>query len=407
MESSLMMGIRGSAVGGVGVHDPAATLASSLSRGYLRPMYRHWVCLIGASIALISTGCREESVRAYRAPKDDAPEAKRPASAGTAQKPPWTVPDGWAEKPSTSTTGSRIASYTLSGQQGAAAEVAVSALAGTGGGALENVNLWRNQIGLAAVTQEELGKLSKVVRIGSREAVSYELIGERAMPESTQTNRTLVAIMPAGEMTVFFKLTGEQALVAENRTKFVEWLKSVNTGSDSEEETRAETSRPPVSSSPVPSASSPSAGGDATGLPQWTVPPGWKREGERPMRLASFSIPGDAGGRAADLSISTLGGAGGGLLSNINRWRGQLGLASWVEADLKTETQSVEIGGVPATVVDFAGEKSLQGEERKTRILGAVIPRGNQTWFFKLTGDDAVVARERENFMGFVKSIRY
>jgi hypothetical protein len=249
--------------------------------------------------------------------------------------------------------------------------------------------------------------LSKVVRIGSREAVSYELIGERAMPESTQTNRTLVAIMPAGEMTVFFKLTGEQALVAENRTKFVEWLKSVNTGSDSEEETRAETSRPPVSSSPVPSASSPSTGGDATGLPQWTVPPSWKREGERPMRLASFSIPGDAGGRAADLSISTLGG----------RWR-------WIALEHQSLARATGAGvvggsrsqdrdpirgnrGVPATVVDFAGEKSLQGEERKTRILGAVVPRGNQTWFFKLTGDDAVVARERENFMGFVKSIRY
>jgi hypothetical protein len=39
--------------------------------------------------------------------------------------------------------------------------------------------------------------------------------------------------------------------------------------------------------------------------------------------------------------------------------------------------------------------------------LGALIPQGNQTWFFKLSGDDAVVARERENFMGFVQSLRY
>jgi len=358
-------------------------------------------------LAMLATGCREESVRAYRAPKDDAPEASRPPTAGSNQKPPWVIPDGWAEKPSTNTTGSRIASYTVAGRDGRSADVSVSALAGTGGGALENVNLWRNQIGLGAVAKEELGKLSKVVRIGSREAVSYELIGERAMPDSTQTNRTLVAIMPAGEMTVFFKLTGEQSLVAENRTKFVEWLKSVNTGSDAEEGGRAETSRPPATSANGAGASSPSAGADATGLPQWTVPPGWKREGERQMRLASFSIPGDAGGRPADLSISTLGGAGGGLLSNINRWRGQLGLASWADADLKTEAKSVEIGGVQATLVDFAGDKSLQGEERQTRILGAVVPRGNQTWFFKLTGDDAVVARERENFMGFVKSIRY
>lgn len=382
-------------------------LASSLSRGYLRQMYRHWVCLIGASLAMLATGCREESVRAYRAPKDDAAQPSGAESAGSSQKPPWVVPDGWAEKTGGSSSGSRIASYTIAGKDGRSADVTVSALRGTGGGALENVNLWRNQIGLGAVTQEELGKLSKVVRIGSREAVSYELVGERAMPDSTQTNRTLVAIMPAGEMTVFFKLTGEQSLVAENRTKYVDWLRSVSTGSDTEESARPETSRPPATGSTGIGANSPSGASDAAGLPQWTVPAGWKREGDRPMRLATFSIPGESGGRAADLSISTLGGAGGGLLSNINRWRGQLGLASWADADLKTEAKSVEIGGIQATLVDFAGEKSPQGEERKTRILGAVVPRGGQTWFFKLTGDDAVVARERENFMGFVKSIHF
>jgi hypothetical protein len=125
------------------------------------------------------------------------------------------------------------------------------------------------------------------------------------------------------------------------------------------------------------------------------------------MRLATFSIPGAAGERPADLSISSLGGAGGGLLANVNRWRGQLGLSVWTQEDVDSQGKSIEISGVRGTVVEFLGDKSLQGEARKTRILGALIPRGNQTWFFKLSGDDAVVARERENFMGFVQSLRY
>jgi hypothetical protein len=362
-------------------------------------MYRHWVCFIGATLGLLTTGCREEGVQAYRAPKDDATESNRPAESSP-QKAPWVVPEGWAEKPSTS--GSRIASYSIASKDGRSAEVSVSALSGTGGGALDNVNLWRGQIGLGPVTQEELSKISRVVRIGSREAVSYELAGERALPESTQTNRTLVAIMAAGEMTVFFKLTGEQALVAENRTKFVEWLKTVNTGSDAEDASAQVPRR-----TSAPGSTAPANVSSASDLPQWTVPAGWQREGDRPMRLATFSIPGAAGERPADLSISSLGGAGGGLLANVNRWRGQLGLSVWTQEDVDSQGKSIEISGVRGTVVEFLGDKSLQGEARKTRILGALIPRGNQTWFFKLSGDDAVVARERENFMGFVQSLRY
>lgn len=46
-----------------------------------------------------------------------------------------------------------------------------------------------------------------------------------------------------------------------------------------------------------------------------------------------------------------------------------------------------------------------QGEDR---LLGAVIPRGKQTWFFKLTGPDRLVAEPQQiGFAQFVKSIRF
>ena len=45
------------------------------------------------------------------------------------------------------------------------------------------------------------------------------------------------------------------------------------------------------------------------------------------MRRGSFTIRGE-GNATADLSIVALPGAAGGLVENLNRWRGQVGLAS-------------------------------------------------------------------------------
>ena len=38
------------------------------------------------------------------------------------------------------------------------------------------------------------------------------------------------------------------------------------------------------------------------------------------------------------------------------------------------------------------------------RMLGAIVPRGGQWWFYKMLGDAAVVGAERDNFIRFAKS---
>ena len=75
----------------------------------------------------------------------------------------------------------------------------------------------------------------------------------------------------------------------------------------------------------VPTAS----GSDLT----WTAPANWTAKPASAMRKGSFSIKGDGG--EADLSITAFPGSTGGLLANLNRWRGQLGLAPLAESDLK------------------------------------------------------------------------
>ena len=63
------------------------------------------------------------------------------------------------------------------------------------------------------------------------------------------------------------------------------------------------------------------------------------------MRLASFAIPYSGG--TGDLSVIQLGGDGGGLMSYVNRWRGQLNLGSIelfdIEKDIVKEKGQLNI----------------------------------------------------------------
>ena len=116
------------------------------------------------------------------------------------------------------------------------------------------------------------------------------------------------------------------------------------------------------------------------------------------MRLASFDVPG-VGGAKGDVSISALGGGAGGLLANVNRWRGQVGLAPLDEAELAQAKETLDLGADQGVLVD------LKGAEK--RILAVVVSRADRTWFFKLSGPDALLTKERDNFVQFVKSVKY
>ena len=132
----------------------------------------------------------------------------------------------------------------------------------------------------------------------------------------------------------------------------------------------------------------------------WTAPAHWDRKPPGPMRRGSFGVKGD-NGATADLSITAFPGETGGLLANLNRWRGQVGLGPLAENDLAAAIASVEAGQLHFAVVDFAG--SAAGAP--TRIVGAVLPYQGETWFFKLMGPDALVVREKPAFLDFLRTV--
>ncbi len=159
-----------------------------------------------------------------------------------------------------------------------------------------------------------------------------------------------------------------------------------------------------------PVAAAPAAGGQAdmastpvataTGANlQWTAPAHWAAKTGSSMRKGSYAIKGEGG--EADMAITAFPGDVGGDLANLNRWRGQIGLPPVGQAEFESSTQHLDRNGLHMTVVDIAGAGA-----NAQRILGAMVPHGGATWFFKLTGPDALVAKEKTAFLAFLDTIK-
>jgi hypothetical protein len=148
-----------------------------------------------------------------------------------------------------------------------------------------------------------------------------------------------------------------------------------------------------MANTPVTTASGPAL--------TWTAPTHWTAKPAGAMRKGSYTIkaPGIEG--EADLSITAFPGDVGGELANLNRWRGQIQLPPIGQAEIESTTQHVDRNGLHITVVDMAGPGA-----GAMRILGAIIPHGGATWFFKLMGPDAIVVKEKAAFTAFIETIK-
>lgn len=139
----------------------------------------------------------------------------------------------------------------------------------------------------------------------------------------------------------------------------------------------------------------PSATGPAL---KWTAPAHWQPKPATAIRKGSYAIPGE-GGAVGDMSIVSLPGDVGGELANINRWRGQLGLAPVAESEMASVVTQRDQHGLQVTIVDFS---SADGH----RMLGAMVPYSGSIWFFKLTGPEALVGHEKDAFLGLLGSLQ-
>lgn len=168
---------------------------------------------------------------------------------------------------------------------------------------------------------------------------------------------------------------------------------------------------PPVSASSTPPPAAAPAGANmaATPVPTagggdlvWTAPASWQSRPASAMRKATFIIPGASAAEQAELAVTAFPGDVGGNLANVNRWRGQIQLPPIDAAALPAALTHLDIGSLHVDVVELIGPESA---ERK-RVLGAIVPYNGATWFFKLSGPDALVAAQKAEFLGFLKTIK-
>lgn len=147
-------------------------------------------------------------------------------------------------------------------------------------------------------------------------------------------------------------------------------------------------------------ANTPVATAAGAGL-TWTAPAHWQSKGASGMRKGTITIPGD-GGASAELAITAFPGDVGGDVANVNRWRGQIQLAPQSPDDVLRSIQRIEANGLKIGVVEMAN--SAGGTP--TRVLGAMVPFQGSTWFFKVTGPDALVAKEKDAFLAYLRTIK-
>lgn len=136
-------------------------------------------------------------------PSSDTPQVK------------WEVPPGWSPAPPAPM---RYASFSVE-RNGGKADISVVTFTGEGGSDADNINRWRQQIGLPAAEASALHAMIVPVKAGEISFSTVDLVGETARMLAGWTRRDGRAW--------FFKLTGPKAIVEQEKAKFVTFLQSV------------------------------------------------------------------------------------------------------------------------------------------------------------------------------------
>jgi hypothetical protein len=170
---------------------------------------------------------RPDSSTAAKSAASSSPILEDPhkiASSGTSGPLPFevTVPASW--KPGRA-GGFRAAAYTIVDNDGRlAAEVTVTPLGPNAGDLKANVDRWRDEVKLAASKPDELVSEVQSIEIDGQKADYVHLVGpDDARPREA----TLGVILRRTDRVWFFKLRGPVNVVATEKERFEEFVKSV------------------------------------------------------------------------------------------------------------------------------------------------------------------------------------
>jgi len=141
----------------------------------------------------------------------------------------------------------------------------------------------------------------------------------------------------------------------------------------------------------------------------WDRPAGWSDQGARPMRLATYTVPGKGG--EAECAVYYFGpGQGGTVEANMERWIGEF------ETPARPEQSSGSVNGIAVSRLRVKGTYRAHAGGMGGRtdapaaghqeLLGAIVEAPGGSVFFKLTGPAATVDAAHDDFDGMMRSLR-
>jgi len=283
---------------------------------------------------------------------------KTVAPATKAGEPPtWQLPDGWEEQ---GPTRMRAATLVVP-DDGGPLEIAVSSLPLTDDWddfLNRNVNRWLGQLSQPPLKGVTIKKLAKEVATAAGPATLIELAG---------------------------------VLQGQGRTNPHAGMPSA---------------RAPQESPPATEQNSATSQASSAGPLSFETPAGWQPGRMSMVRKAAFDIAEDD--QKAEMTVIDFPTAGGAQITdvtaNVRRWANQVGLAGLDDEDLQKLVKKTNVDGTPGSFVELLGPEDSQ---QPKGMLAAMVVRGEKVWFFKLSGDRALVENQEKAFQGFLDSVRF
>src|SRR5262245_18117647 len=224
-------------------------------------------------------GCGRNEIQTYRLSKE--PSAPPPAQVIPEATPAvelprltWSLPVGWREVPPSEM---RAASFVAAGRDGQTAEIAAIPLPSSGS-ETDLVNMWHQMMRLSPLTADNTN-VCETVTIGSDQGKLFDIASEDLIIDGNARARILVASVTRGPTSWFFKMTGEEAFVHEQKSVFVQFLKSISFAGGA-------TTQPAT----MTDARSTSDASADPNKPAWTVPQGWQELPPGQMLAAKFLV---------------------------------------------------------------------------------------------------------------------
>jgi hypothetical protein len=126
-----------------------------------------------------------------------------------------------------------------------------------------------------------------------------------------------------------------------------------------------------------------------------TLPEGWKEVPGSGMRKVSYTLE----GTSIDFYLISL--SMGDVPSNVNRWRGQVGLAPASAEEISSDVTIFKAGGHDVNYIEIYNEDGGKG------IVAAIIDLAPQFWYFTAKGSTDELKANAGNIRAFLESIQF